>query len=222
MWFCLLTVRLGGNNVKFLCKTAVRILVMSANHADHFKADPPNLSTSPNWLGCSLCTNYKGALLRLPPILPSSHPLLSLLPSLMLQLFSSLTMQSMVHISQSWAVPATRLWVGGTVEVKQRVPLPATGRVEQYNTSLFNASSSFAADYDIPTIISRYNERNGELSVVWLHPRALPPSFSYGHIENDIYVLLQVVVSYVTLSLLQVGSLSVYKMSVCEFSLPLF
>ena len=48
------------------------------------------------------------------------------------------------------------------------------------------------------------------------------PSFSYGHIENDIYVLLQVVVSHVTLSLLQVGSLSVYKMSVCEFSLPLF
>ena len=49
------------------------------------------------------------------------------------------------------------------MEVRQRVPLPATGRVEQYNTSLFNASSSFAADYDIPTIISRYNERNGEL-----------------------------------------------------------
>ena len=87
-------------------------------------------------------------------------------PSPMLQLFSSLTMQSMVHISQSWAVPATRLWVGGAVEVRQRVPLPATGRVEQYNTSLFNTSSSFAADYDIPTIISRYNERNGEFSVV--------------------------------------------------------
>ena len=96
-----------------------------------------------------------------------SHPLIHLsfliFPSPMLQLFSSLTMQSMIHISQSWAVPATRLWVGGVVELRQRVPLPATGRVEQYNTSLFNASSSFAADYDIPTIISRYSERNGEV-----------------------------------------------------------
>ena len=142
--------------------------MISANHADHFKADLPNLSTSPTDLVVLyvLITREHFSISppsSHPPILPSSHPLLSLLPSLMLQLFSSLTMQSMVHISQSWAVPAARLWVGGTVEVRQRVPLPATGRVEQYNTSLFNASSSFAADYDIPTIISRYNERNGEL-----------------------------------------------------------
>lgn len=100
-------------------------------------------------------------------------------PSPMLQLFSSLTMQSMIHISQSWAVPATRLWVGGVVELRQRVPLPATGRVEQYNTSLFNASSSFAADYDIPTIISRYNERNGEVFGCHIaNPKGLPFNIS--------------------------------------------
>lgn len=77
-------------------------------------------------------------------------------------------MQSLVHTSQSWSAPVTRLWVGGGVELRQRVPLPATGRVEQYNTSLFNASSSFAADYDISNILSRYNARNGELVVIVL------------------------------------------------------
>ena len=109
------------------------------------------------------------------PLSPTSHPcpppshsssslyFSPLSPSFM-QLFSSLTMQSLVHTSQSWSTPATKLWVGGSLELRQRVPLPATGRVEQYNTSLFNANSSFAADYEISTILSRYNARNGELS----------------------------------------------------------
>jgi len=143
--------------------------------------NPSSLSPSFSPSSFSLC--LLASILHLPPppplqllpLLPAVSPLFLRLPSpllsptfFFLQLFSSLTMQSLVHTSQSWSAPVTRLWVGGGVELRQRVPLPATGRAEQYNTSLFNASSSFATDYDISTILSRYNARNGELVVIVL------------------------------------------------------
>ena len=82
------------------------------------------------------------------------------------QLFSSVTLHSLAHFSSSWAAPASRLWVGGDLGVWQRRPLPSTGRVEQYNASLFNSSSSRAEEFDITTILSRYNERNCECALI--------------------------------------------------------
>ena len=81
---------------------------------------------------------------------------------LLFQQFSSVTMQSLIYLSQSWAAPASRLWVGGALGLSQRVPLPASGRVERYNTSLFDIGGQTVENFEIRNILSSYNERNGK------------------------------------------------------------
>lgn len=77
-----------------------------------------------------------------------------------LSLFSSLVMQSLVHISPSYSSPSARLWVGGELALRQKTPLPAVGRYLYYNTSIFNTGSLFAADYGTAKILSSYQRRN--------------------------------------------------------------
>ena len=43
----------------------------------------------------------------------------------------------------------------------QRVPFPASGRVERFNTSLVNTSGISTEDFELRNILSNYNRRNG-------------------------------------------------------------
>lgn len=80
---------------------------------------------------------------------------------LLIQLFSSVTLPSLVYLSESWAAPAYRVWIGGELGLVQRVPFPARERVSQYNTSLFNSGGQVAEDFQLRNILSQYNRRNG-------------------------------------------------------------
>ncbi len=77
-----------------------------------------------------------------------------------LEQFSRVTLQSVTYTSESWAVPASGVWLGGELELTQNAPLPASGTVNQYNESPVNSSGTESVD--IADILSRYNERNGE------------------------------------------------------------
>eukprot|EP00731_Ephydatia_muelleri_P027108 Em0018g1208a len=77
-----------------------------------------------------------------------------------LSLFSSYVMQSLVYTTQSWSAPTTKLWISGELRLDQRAPLPASGHVTTYNSSLVNSSSVFAKDFDISNILQAYSTRN--------------------------------------------------------------
>ena len=79
-----------------------------------------------------------------------------------LEQFASVRLQTVIYTSKSWTSPADRLWIGGELELIQSEPFPASGLVDQYNTSPINFSSTTVDDYDASTILSRYNERNGK------------------------------------------------------------
>lgn len=79
-----------------------------------------------------------------------------------IQLFSFTSFQSLIYLSQSWSAPSTRLWVGGALGMTQRVPFPARGRVERFNTSLLDVGGLVVEDFEIRNILSAYNKRNGE------------------------------------------------------------
>lgn len=66
-----------------------------------------------------------------------------------------------MYLSESWAIPAFRLWVGGALGMIQDVPFPASGRVTTYNSSLFNETAWLAEDFELRNILSDYNEREG-------------------------------------------------------------
>lgn len=78
------------------------------------------------------------------------------------QAFSTVVMQSLLYVSASWSSPSTQLLVIGDLTLHQQSPLPASGTVTTYNTSLFNDSSLLAKDYQITSIMDRYHERNSE------------------------------------------------------------
>ena len=44
----------------------------------------------------------------------------------------------------------------------QRIPFPASGRVDRYDTPLFNTGSQVVEDFELKHILSDYIERNGE------------------------------------------------------------
>ncbi len=73
-----------------------------------------------------------------------------------------MTLQTVTYTSESWTVPASSVWLGGELELKQAVPLPAGGTVSEYNVSAVNNSG-----LDIAAILSNYNERNGESMCVY-------------------------------------------------------
>ena len=77
-----------------------------------------------------------------------------------LEQFSRLTLQSVSYTSESWTVPASSLWLGGELELKQSVPLPASGVVSDYNVSPVNNSGS--EGFGIIDVLRSYNERDGE------------------------------------------------------------
>ena len=58
--------------------------------------------------------------------------------------------------------PASRLWVGGELNLHQRVPFPASGRLERYNVSAVDGDQVIADEFEFRNILSRQNERNGE------------------------------------------------------------
>ena len=78
-----------------------------------------------------------------------------------LEQFPRLTLQSLTYTSDSWTAPSSGVWLGGELGLIQREPLPASGIIDQYNESLLN-SSDLMDQFDVPTVLSRYNERNGE------------------------------------------------------------
>ena len=84
----------------------------------------------------------------------------------LLQLFSLVTLQSVSYVSSSWVAPASRLWVGGELSLHQRVPFPASGRLERFNVSVLNADQITADEFEFSNILGRYNERDGEPCVI--------------------------------------------------------
>ncbi len=80
---------------------------------------------------------------------------------LLLQLFSTAIIKSAVHVSSSWSLPSSRLWVSGDLLLYQRTPLPASGRITKYNTSFFNDSSFATNDYELTNILREIHDRNG-------------------------------------------------------------
>lgn len=93
-----------------------------------------------------------------------------------LEQFSRLTLQSVTYTSECWTAPASGVWLSGELELKQNVPLPASGTVNDYDISPVNISGF--GGLEITNILSRYNERNGECvnfyTVLVLHT-AEPP-----------------------------------------------
>ena len=79
-----------------------------------------------------------------------------------LQLYSLVTFQSVGYISSSWVPPASRLWVGGELRLHQRVPFPASGRLEPYNVSALDVDQVIADEFEFRNILSQQNERNGK------------------------------------------------------------
>lgn len=76
--------------------------------------------------------------------------------------FSRVTVRSLVYLSESWAVPASELWVGGALGMIQEVPFPASGRVTTYNSSIFNETGLRTEDFELRNILSTYNKRDGK------------------------------------------------------------
>lgn len=79
-----------------------------------------------------------------------------------------MTLQSVSYVSSSWVAPGSRLWVGGELSLHQRVPFPASGRLERFNVSVLNADRITADEFEFSNILSRYNERDGELCGIFL------------------------------------------------------
>ncbi len=103
-----------------------------------------------------------------------------------LEQFSRVTLQSVTYTSESWAVPASGVWLGGELELTQIAPLPASGTVDQYNESPVNSSGTEGVD--IADILSRYNERNGEFFNSWSRI-AVSKAWIIKHPYSTIYPL---------------------------------
>lgn len=70
-------------------------------------------------------------------------------------------MESAIHVSLSWSSVVSSVWVGGDLILNQRKPLPASGRVSEYE-SLVNTSGQSWKDYQLSNILSNYNQRDCE------------------------------------------------------------
>ena len=71
-------------------------------------------------------------------------------------------MTGLIHISNSWSLPSSRLWVAGDILINQRDPLPSSGRFTNYNISFFNDTSLQAKDYELIAILRNYHQRNSK------------------------------------------------------------
>jgi len=74
------------------------------------------------------------------------------------------TVHSLVYVSESWAIPSYRLWVGGAMGWSQNVPFPASGQVTTYNVSILNNTAVTTEDFELRNLLSEYNERDGRSS----------------------------------------------------------
>lgn len=93
--------------------------------------------------------------------------------------FSSVIVQSLVYTSQSWPVAASGMSVLGELGLNQRLPLPSSGRVEQYSSAVINSSGLLTEDYGISDILREYNRRN--LTTILQAPHIVWESGSTGN-----------------------------------------
>lgn len=71
-----------------------------------------------------------------------------------------MTLQGLIHFSNSWSLPASHYWLLGDTLIYQRDPLPATGRLTTHNTTIYNDTSRLTQDNEIIGILKNYQQRN--------------------------------------------------------------
>jgi transmembrane protein 231 len=99
------------------------------------------------------------------PLLPSDdimHVQLLLFFNYQLKKYSELSLQGMIVVDESTPVVSAELHFSGRLRLRQRGLLSASGKVNTYDVPVVNTTSLFAKDYDIPTIITSYESRNGK------------------------------------------------------------
>ena len=93
------------------------------------------------------------------------------------QVHSQVTIQSLVYLDNSRGTPASGLWMGGALGMRQQAPFPPSGRVSMFNTSLLDETGSGVKDFQLTNILSAYNRRQGEKTQV-------------QHFRNSFYLLI--------------------------------
>ncbi|XP_003384386.1 PREDICTED: transmembrane protein 231-like [Amphimedon queenslandica] len=78
---------------------------------------------------------------------------------------ASVTLQGLIHFSNSWSLPASHYWLLGDTLIYQRDPLPATGRLTTHNTTIYNDTSRLTQDNEIIGILKNYQQRNLSISL---------------------------------------------------------